>query len=73
MVAHVTSSPTGVWCVTWSDVTLYSTWQQADAINWARNYLRVRGGGELVIHGIDGKVDHQDMVPNALTPSPVQN
>ena len=73
MVAHVTASQSGVWCVTSSDVTLYTTWLQGDAINWARNYLRVRGGGELVIYGADGKVDQQDRVPNALQAHPIQN
>ena len=71
MVAYVTVSQSGTWCVTSRDVTLYTTWLQRDAINWARNYLRVRGGGELVIYGANGMVDQQDTVPNALEPYPI--
>lgn len=64
MVAHVTASQSGVWSVTASGVTLHTTWFQGDAINWARNYLRVRGGGQLVVYRVDGMIDQQQTVPS---------
>jgi uncharacterized protein YdaT len=43
---------------------------QADAINRAREIVRNAGGGEVVIHGQDGKIRDKDTVPPGNDPNP---
>lgn len=43
---------------------------QAEAIKSARQGLRKSGGGELNIHGTDGKIRKKDTVPDGNDPYP---
>ena len=43
---------------------------QADAVDTARQNLRNSGGGELSIHGRDGKIRQKDTVPDGNDPYP---
>lgn len=67
---HVVQRPDGSWANKIAGAgrasSLHNT--QADAINSARDDLRKSGGGELVIHGTDGKFRQKDTVPDANDP-----
>jgi hypothetical protein len=43
---------------------------QAEAIDRAREVLRNAGGGELIVHGRNGRIRTRDTVPNANDPYP---
>jgi len=43
---------------------------QADAIDRARQIVRNDGGGEVVIHGQDGRIRDSDTVPPGHDPFP---
>jgi hypothetical protein len=43
---------------------------QAQAIDRAREILHNQGGGELVIHGLDGQIRGKDTIPPAHDPFP---
>ena len=43
---------------------------QQDAIDHARGILRNNGGGELIIHGLDGSIRKTDTVPPGNDPFP---
>lgn len=43
---------------------------QRDAINAARGYLENAGGGELKVHGLDGKIRAKDTIPPGNDPYP---
>ncbi len=43
---------------------------QQDAIDAARQHLRNQGGGEVTIHGRDGKIRDKDTVPPGNDPCP---
>lgn len=43
---------------------------QQDAIDRARDILRNDGGGELIIHGVDGSIRKTDTVPPGNDPFP---
>ena len=62
---HIIQRSDGVWANTVEGrkraTSLHET--QADAVRSARNALRNAGGGELIIHGADGKVRQKDTVP----------
>ncbi len=69
---HVTKRPSGNWAnkIEGADraSSLHNT--QADAINSARDGLKKSGGGELIIHGTDGKIRAKDTVPHGNDPNP---
>ena len=69
---HVTKSPSGSWAnkIEGADKAsnLHNT--QADAINSARDGLKKSGGGELIIHGTDGKIRQKNTIPTAKDPYP---
>ena len=68
MVAQVMHDSSGVWTVMAHDVTVYMSLLQEDATNWARNYLRFRGGGQLVICDLSGREVSRDLISNLDTP-----
>ena len=43
---------------------------QDQAIEAARTWLRRNGGGELIVHGKDGKISRRDTVPPGNDPYP---
>ena len=43
---------------------------QAEAIDRAREILSNAGGGELLVHGMNGRIREKDTVPNANDPYP---
>ena len=43
---------------------------QAQAIDRAREILTHQGGGELVIHGLNGQIRDKDTIPPAHDPFP---
>ena len=49
------------------------THTQADAINRAREIVRNAGGGEIVIHGLDGKIRDKETVAPGNDPNPPQD
>ena len=69
---HIVQRPDGSWANLKAGndraTSLHNT--QAAAINAARNDLKQSGGGELVIHGVDGKIRSKDTVPPANDPFP---
>jgi len=69
---HVVPNPEGGWDVTAPGGQRRSahTDNQADAIDRARDILGHQGGGEIVIHGRDGKVRDSDTVAPGNDPNP---
>jgi hypothetical protein len=69
---HVVRNPTGGWDVKKPDADRSSGHfdTQKGAIDRAREILSNQDGGELVIHGIDGKIRDSDTVPPAHDPNP---
>ena len=61
---HVTPHPDGGWQVTAPDGDRASarTPTQADAIERAREIVHNSGGGEVVIHGRDGRIRDSDTI-----------
>lgn len=69
---HVTRRPDGRWDVTkpHSDRASGVTDTQGEAIDRAREILGNDGGGEIVIHGRDGKIRDSDTVAPGNDPNP---
>ncbi len=69
---HVTPDPDGGWNVTAPGATRRSahTDTQAQAVDRARDIVRNAGGGEVVIHGRDGRVRDSDTVFPGNDPNP---
>lgn len=67
---HVQPNPNGGWDVVKPGATRASAHsdRQADAISRGRQILGNVGGGELRIHGTDGKVRASDSVPKGNDP-----
>lgn len=63
-VRHVVPNPTGGWDVKkpGSPRAGAHTRTQDDAITWARAIVRNGGGGEVRIHGVDGRIRDADTV-----------
>ena len=69
---HVVPNPEGGWDVRANDASRASAHHdtQADAIDRAREIVHNAGGGEVVIHGRDGKIRDSDTVPPGNDPNP---
>lgn len=69
---HVVSNPEGGWDVKAPGSTRRSSHHgtQADAINRAREIVGNSGGGEIVIHGRDGRIRDSDTVAPGNDPNP---
>lgn len=69
---HVVQNPNGGWDVKKPDASRasrhYDT--QAEAINGGRRMLHNDGGGELRIHGRDGRIRDSDTIPPGHDPNP---
>ena len=67
MFVQVVHNQSGLWAVIANDLTVYTSRMKTDATTWARNYLRYRGGGKLVIQDIDGPdVIHDAVVRSSI-------
>lgn len=69
---HVTPHPDGGWQVTrpGADRAIARTDTQAEGIDRARALLGNDGGGELVIHGRDGRIRDSDTIWPGNDPFP---
>lgn len=69
---HVTPHPEGGWQVTRPGASraIVRTDTQAEGIDRARALLRNDSGGELVIHGRDGRIRDADTIPPGNDPFP---
>jgi hypothetical protein len=69
---HVVPNPSGGWDVRAPDGRPSSahTKTQGDAIDRARGIVGNSGGGEVVIHGRDGRIRDSDTVPPGRDPLP---
>jgi len=69
---HVVPNPTGGWDVEGPNAERASSHHetQAEAIDRAREIVHNSGGGELVIHGEDGRIRDSDTVPPGNDPFP---
>lgn len=69
---HVTPHPDGGWQVSnpGSERASARTPTQAEAVSRAREILGNSGGGEIVIHGRDGRVRDSDTVAPGNDPNP---
>lgn len=69
---HVTPHPEGGWKVDAPDSSRASarTDTQAEAIDRAREIVGGLGGGEVVIHGRDGRIRDSDTVAPGNDPHP---
>ena len=68
---HVTPHPDGGWQVTsGSDRASARTPTQSEAIDRARVIVRNVGGGEVVIHGRDGRIRDSDTIAPGNDPNP---
>jgi hypothetical protein len=69
---HVVPNPDGGWDVEAPGAQRASSHEdtQADAINRAREIVHNAGGGEVVIHGRDGKIRDSDTIPPGHDPNP---
>jgi uncharacterized protein YdaT len=69
---HVVRNPDDGWDVKKPGASRASTHHdtQADAIDRAREIVHNAGGGEVVIHGRDGKIRDSDTVPPGNDPNP---
>ena len=69
---HVVSNPEGGWDVKAPSSTRRSSHHdtQADAIDRAREIVGNSGGGEIVIHGRDGRIRDSDTVAPGNDPNP---
>ena len=69
---HVVKSPDGGWDVKAPKADRASSHHktQADAEQRAKEIVSNAGGGEVVIHGTDGKIRDKDTVPPGNDPNP---
>lgn len=69
---HVTPKPEGGWDVQKPGSSRASSHHdtQAQAIDRARDIVGRSGGGEVVIHGRDGRVRDADTIPPGNDPNP---
>jgi hypothetical protein len=69
---HVVPNPDGGWDVRAPGAERSSAHlhTQADAIDRAREIVGNSGGGEVVIHGRDGRIRDSDTVPPGGDPNP---
>ena len=69
---HVVPNPEGGWDVLKPGADRSSSHQptQAEAIDRAREIVENLGGGEVVIHGRDGRIRDSDTVPPGSDPNP---
>lgn len=69
---HVVPNPNGGWDVKAPGTARASTHveSQAQGIDRAREIVRNSGGGEVVIHGRDGRVRDSDTIPPGNDPNP---
>lgn len=69
---HVVPNPEGGWDVVKPDGQRSSSHHdtQADAINRGREIVGNAGGGELRIHGRDGKIRDSDTIAPGNDPNP---
>lgn len=69
---HVVPNPHGGWDVRAPGADRSSSHQptQGDAIDRAREIVGNSGGGEVVIHGRDGRIRDSDTVPPGNDPNP---
>ena len=69
---HVVPNPEGGWDVVAPNSGRASSHHgtQAEAIARAREIVHNTGGGELVIHGTDGRIRDSDTVPPGHDPFP---
>lgn len=69
---HVVPNPNGGWDVTAPDASRASSHQetQAGAIDRARTIVGNAGGGEVIIHGRDGRIRDSDTVAPGNDPNP---
>ncbi len=69
---HVIQNPDGGWDVKASGATRASAHRdtQAEAIHRAREITHNAGGGEVVIHGRDGRIRDSDTVSPGRDPFP---
>ncbi|MEV4288585.1 DUF2188 domain-containing protein [Nonomuraea bangladeshensis] len=68
----VVQRPDGTWAVTkpGSERALHTAATQAEAVERARELLHRDGGGELRVHGTDGKVRDQRTIAPGNDPAP---
>lgn len=69
---HVVPSPNGGWDVRAPGASRGSTHHntQSEAIDRAREIVHNAGGGEVVIHGRDGRIRDSDTVAPGNDPNP---
>lgn len=68
---NVVPNPKGGWDVTGGgDRASAHTDTQGEAIDRARDIVRNLGGGEVTIHGRDGRIRDSDTVPPGGDPNP---
>lgn len=69
---HVTPNPDGGWDIKRPDGQRASGHfdRQSDAIDRARNIVGNSGGGEVVIHGKDGRIRDSDTIAPGHDPNP---
>lgn len=69
---HVVRNPGGGWDVVAPDAERASSHHgtQAEAIGRAREIVHNAGGGEIVIHGRNGRIRDSDTVPPGNDPHP---
>ena len=69
---HVVPSPNGGWHVRAPGASRASTHHdtQSEAIDRAREIVHNAGGGEVVIHGRDGRIRDSDTVAPGNDPNP---
>ena len=69
---HVTPHPEGGWQITRPGAAraIARMATQAQGINRARELLRNDGGGELVIHRLDGRIRDSDTISPGNDPFP---
>ncbi|MER7587152.1 DUF2188 domain-containing protein [Micromonospora sp. NPDC127501] len=69
---HVQPNPDGGWDITKPGATRRSGHErtQADALDRAREIVGNTGGGEVVIHGRDGRIRDSDTVHPGNDPNP---
>ena len=69
---HVVPSPEGGWDIKKPGASRSSAHEgtQAAAIRRAKEIVRNQGGGEVRVHGRDGKIRDSDTVPPANDPFP---
>lgn len=69
---HVVANPKGGWDVKKPGSSRASTHAdtQQEAVARARDIVRNQGGGEVRIHGRDGKIRDSDTIPRGKDPNP---